>query len=108
VTERATDASDSERERQTRHSRERGNPVEFFDDWMPAYAGMTVAMVLRRAARGLSQGWKWLRRLSGDDAYERYLVHWRLRHHGEGEPLTRRAFYLTETVRRFDGIRRCC
>jgi uncharacterized short protein YbdD (DUF466 family) len=50
--------------------------------------------------------WKMLRRLSGDDAYERYLAHWRERH--QGEPLDRKAFQASEVHRRWSGVRRCC
>ena len=56
----------------------------------------------------LARLWRALRRLSGDDAYERYLAHWRERHAGEGAPLDRRAFYRAELERRWSGVRRCC
>lgn len=100
----------------TRHSPESGNPVELFNNWMPAprlrggrlCAGMTIAELLRRVAGGVSLGWRVLRRMSGDDAYERYLAHWRAAHHGDGPPLTRKAFYRAEQARKWDGIRRCC
>jgi len=49
-----------------------------------------------------------IRRISGDDAYERYLVHWRAQHAGEGEPLDRKAFCKAETERKWNGVRRCC
>lgn len=48
-----------------------------------------------------------LRRVSGDDAYERYLEHHR-RDHGECAPLDRRAFYLAEQQRKWSGVQRCC
>ncbi|MGH8530446.1 MAG: CstA-like transporter-associated (seleno)protein [Nevskiales bacterium] len=54
------------------------------------------------------QIWRWLRQLSGDDAYERYLVHWRVRHAKEGAPLDRKAFYRAELTRKWSGVRRCC
>lgn len=51
--------------------------------------------------------WRFIRRLSGDDAYERYL-----RHHGEAHPLEpfldRKAFFRQEQDRKWNGIRRCC
>ncbi|MDO9064097.1 MAG: YbdD/YjiX family protein [Sulfuricella sp.] len=51
--------------------------------------------------------WQFIRRLSGDDAYERYL-----RHHGEahpGEPaLSAKEFFRREQARKWDGVRRCC
>lgn len=52
--------------------------------------------------------WQMLRRLSGDDAYERYLAHWQARHAGEGAPLDRHAFYRSELERKWSGVRRCC
>ncbi|MBI5135921.1 MAG: YbdD/YjiX family protein [Nitrospirae bacterium] len=51
--------------------------------------------------------WSLLRRLTGDDAYDRYLAHWRAHHPGE-EPLDRRGFHRQEVERRWGGVRRCC
>lgn len=48
-----------------------------------------------------------LRRLSGDDAYERYLAHHH-RHHGDRIPLDRKAFYMDEQRRKWSGVKRCC
>ncbi len=60
------------------------------------------------AAAGMARAaWRALRSLLGDDAYERYLSHRRLRHPGE-PPLDRRAFYLAELERRWARINRCC
>jgi uncharacterized short protein YbdD (DUF466 family) len=52
--------------------------------------------------------WRALRSLTGDDAYERYLSHWRAHHAGAGAPLGRKAFFKAEQARKWDGIRRCC
>jgi uncharacterized short protein YbdD (DUF466 family) len=56
------------------------------------------------AARELGRA---LRRLSGDDAYERYLDH-----HAQAHPgvpaLSRRAFYISEQQRKWGTINRCC
>lgn len=49
-----------------------------------------------------------VRRLNGDDAYERYLAHWRGHHADDGAPLDRRQFYQAELQRKWNGIRRCC
>ena len=51
--------------------------------------------------------WVAIRRLSGDDAYERYLRHQRLAH-PEQPPLDRRAFFRQEQERKWNGVRRCC
>jgi uncharacterized short protein YbdD (DUF466 family) len=52
--------------------------------------------------------WGFLRLASGDDAYERYLAHWEMRHPGQGQPLDRKAFHAAELQRRWHGVRRCC
>ena len=51
--------------------------------------------------------WQFLRTLATDDAYERYLDHHRSAHKN-AEPLTRRAFYLREQQRKWNGVKRCC
>jgi uncharacterized short protein YbdD (DUF466 family) len=48
----------------------------------------------------------WLRAVSGDDAYERYLTHHARTH--EGPPLSRRAFYEEREQRKWSGVSRCC
>jgi uncharacterized short protein YbdD (DUF466 family) len=48
-----------------------------------------------------------LRRITGDDAYERYLQHHQQHHFGEAA-LDRRAFYLMEQQRKWSGVKRCC
>jgi uncharacterized short protein YbdD (DUF466 family) len=52
-------------------------------------------------------GWRALRTLSGDDAYERYRVH-QLAAHPEVPPLSRKAFYVDEQRRKWGTINRCC
>jgi uncharacterized short protein YbdD (DUF466 family) len=49
-----------------------------------------------------------VRRISGDDAYERYLAHWRARHSTECTPLDPKAFFKAEQERKWNGVRRCC
>jgi len=48
-----------------------------------------------------------LRRVSGDDAYERYVQH-HTENHGDQPLLNRRAFYLDDQQRKWSGIKRCC
>jgi uncharacterized short protein YbdD (DUF466 family) len=62
---------------------------------------------MRRALSWLQYLWAALRRISGDDAYERYLQHARTHHPGM-QPLDARAFYRMELERRWSGINRCC
>jgi len=58
----------------------------------------------------LKRFWAALRALTGDDAYERYVAHWRARHAGDGTapPLDRASFYRDVERRKWDGVRRCC
>lgn len=53
--------------------------------------------------------WRTLRRISGDDAYERYLEHWRCEHAGAGgRPMSPTEFFRAEQERKWNGIKRCC
>ena len=52
--------------------------------------------------------WTWVRAVSGDDAYDRYLQHWRHAHFGEPAPLNRRQFQRERQAERWNGIKRCC
>jgi uncharacterized short protein YbdD (DUF466 family) len=57
----------------------------------------------------LNRIWAVLRELTGDDAYERYLAHWRVEHAAEDAvPLDRAAFCRDEQRRKWEGVRRCC
>ncbi|MGH8610903.1 MAG: CstA-like transporter-associated (seleno)protein [Gammaproteobacteria bacterium] len=59
--------------------------------------------------RFLQRVWQILRALSGDDAYERYLTHWRAQHGSEeARPMTRGEFFKSELERKWNGVRRCC
>lgn len=57
--------------------------------------------------RALQSLWRFIRALSMDDAYERYLTHHRAAH-ADRAPLDRRAFYLKEQQRKWTGVSRCC
>lgn len=48
-----------------------------------------------------------LRRVSGDDAYERHIAHRCAAHAGEPLP-TRREFWCSEVDRKWQGVNRCC
>ena len=59
--------------------------------------------------RALRRLWALLRELTGDDAYERYLAHWRACMRPTARtPLDRAAFCREEQRRKWDGVRRCC
>jgi uncharacterized short protein YbdD (DUF466 family) len=62
---------------------------------------------MSRWMSSLDRGWRALRRLLGDDAYDRYLEHFKRRHAGEA-PLGRAEFYRSELDRRFNQVNRCC
>ena len=57
----------------------------------------------------VQRAWALLRELTGDDAYERYVAHWRAAHAADGAvPLDRAAFCREEQQRKWEGVRRCC
>jgi uncharacterized short protein YbdD (DUF466 family) len=62
---------------------------------------------MRSLAAALRRIWSGLRSVTGDDAYERYLVHRGQRHPGQ-PALDRGAFYRAELERRWTRPNRCC
>jgi len=65
--------------------------------WMPAVA----------AWRLLSTAWRFVRQVSGDDAYERYGEHMGRTHPGQSA-MTREEYYRFRTEQKWNGITRCC
>ncbi len=59
------------------------------------------------AADCLRRAWEFLRRLCGDDAYERYRDHQALRH-PDAPLMSRREFCADENRRKWSGVSRCC
>jgi uncharacterized short protein YbdD (DUF466 family) len=55
----------------------------------------------------LQAAWNYLRSVSGDNAYERYLEH-HSHAHPDTTPLSRRAFYDESQTRKWSGVNRCC
>jgi uncharacterized short protein YbdD (DUF466 family) len=51
--------------------------------------------------------WDYLRQVSGDDAYERYLAHRQIAHAGEA-PLTRPQFFKQRQEEKWGRVSRCC
>ncbi|MEW6563543.1 MAG: YbdD/YjiX family protein [Pseudomonadota bacterium] len=51
--------------------------------------------------------WRAVRRLSGDDAYERYLAHHAASHPGTA-PLSRKDWFARREREKWEGVRRCC
>jgi uncharacterized short protein YbdD (DUF466 family) len=55
----------------------------------------------------LRQFWRYLRQVSGDDAYERYLAHQRATH-PDDPPLTREQYFRKCQDEKWSKISRCC
>jgi uncharacterized short protein YbdD (DUF466 family) len=51
--------------------------------------------------------WGFIKEVSGDDAYERYLKH-HAQHHPHETPLNRQDFFKQEQDRKWNSIKRCC
>ena len=70
---------------------------------------MSQVITSARAAaiRWLSAGWCYLRAVSGDDAYERYLAHHEAEHPGK-PPMSRKAYFVERQQRKWTGVTRCC
>jgi uncharacterized short protein YbdD (DUF466 family) len=66
-----------------------------------------IASARSAAIRWLSAGWSYLRAVSGDDAYERYLAHHAAEHPG-APPMTRKAYFVERQQRKWTGVTRCC
>jgi len=62
---------------------------------------------MMRLAGAWRRFWAGLRSITGDDAYERYLMH-RLLAHRDEAALDRGQFYRAETERRWSEPNRCC
>ncbi|MGE3297043.1 MAG: CstA-like transporter-associated (seleno)protein [Porticoccaceae bacterium] len=57
--------------------------------------------------KALRAFWAWLREVSGDDAYERYLAH-HAAAHPDGTPLGRREFFRRRQEAAWSAVKRCC
>ncbi|MEE9234801.1 MAG: YbdD/YjiX family protein [Candidatus Acidoferrales bacterium] len=74
-------------------------------------AGRRSLVALARRSLGVGvAAWAWLRAVSGDDAYERYLAHHQEKHAGQGPPLSRKDFYRQRLEHQYDPANpsRCC
>ncbi|MDG2253145.1 MAG: CstA-like transporter-associated (seleno)protein [Methylophilaceae bacterium] len=53
--------------------------------------------------------WKFIRALSGDDAYEMYLSNFTIcKNHSSKTPLSRKDFYNKQLQEKWNKINRCC
>jgi uncharacterized short protein YbdD (DUF466 family) len=69
---------------------------------------MGRASAAREAAvRWMAATWRYMRAVSGDDAYERYLAHHAVEHAGE-QVMTRKAFFTDRQRQKWTGVSRCC
>ena len=51
--------------------------------------------------------WHYLRQVTGDDAYERYITHQKIAH-ADGPPLTRQQFFKQRQDEKWSKVSRCC
>ena len=51
--------------------------------------------------------WRYLREVSGDDAYERYLAHHAAHHAGE-KPMSPKQYFAERQRQKWSGVTRCC
>ena len=78
---------------------------------------MSAVVIGRGAKRGadaaatvirwLTAAWRYLREVSGDDAYERYLAHHAAQHADE-TPMGPKAYFAERQRRKWSGVTRCC
>lgn len=61
---------------------------------------MTIAAELKRA-------WGYIRQVTGDDAYERYLAH-QSQSHPDHAPLTREQYFRQRQDEKWSKVSRCC
>ncbi len=59
------------------------------------------------AVRWVRSAWGYLRAVSGDDAYERYLEH-HAAHHALEPTLSRKDFFTDRQRHKWTGVSRCC
>jgi uncharacterized short protein YbdD (DUF466 family) len=58
-------------------------------------------------SNALRAAWAYLRAVSGDDAYERYVAH-HASHHADETLLTRKEYFDERQRQKWTGISRCC
>ena len=66
-----------------------------------------MSAVATAVVRWLTAAWRYLREVSGDDAYERYLAHHAAAHAGE-VPMTRKEHFAERQRQKWTGVTRCC
>jgi uncharacterized short protein YbdD (DUF466 family) len=76
------------RRRDWRMRRRRGIEMAILTHWLTAF-------------------WRYLREVSGDDAYERYVAHCAAHHAGEA-PMSPKEYFAERQRRKWSGVTRCC
>lgn len=64
-------------------------------------------MIRDELKRRLNLLWHYLRQVTGDDAFERYIAHRKRSHAGE-PPLTRQQFFKLKQEEKWSKVSRCC
>ncbi len=64
-------------------------------------------MIREELKRRLKQLWHYLRQVTGDDAFERYIAHRKLVHAGEPLP-TRQQYFKARQDEKWSKVSRCC
>ena len=59
------------------------------------------------AVRWVRAAWRYVRAVSGDDAFERYLAHHAV-HHALEPALSRKDFFTDRQRQKWTGVSRCC
>ena len=63
--------------------------------------------MINKLIQALKNCLAFIRTLSGDNAYEKYLEK-HFQDHCSAQPLSKKEFFKQETERKWNGIRRCC
>ncbi|HUF22217.1 MAG TPA: YbdD/YjiX family protein [Burkholderiales bacterium] len=70
-------------------------------------ASPAAGQLFARVCAAVRQAWGFVRQLSGDDAYERYLQHHARAHPGV-RPMSRKAYIRFRDEQKWNRISRCC
>jgi uncharacterized short protein YbdD (DUF466 family) len=74
---------------------------------MAAVGARSGAVLVATIGGWLGAGWRYLREVSGDDAYERYLAHHAAKH-ACTTPLTAKEYFAERQRQKWSGVTRCC
>ena len=73
----------------------------------PGLANKYWGRCVGRTLRPLQYCWRAIRRLSGDDGYERYLAH-HAAAHPDTPALPRQEWFALQQQQKWSGVKRCC